>query len=214
MSSTAPATLGARPVILADHGCPFAHRALALLDHLGVAHELRATPRGQLPEGLRQVSPSGRLPMLVHGELAIGESRVMLEHLAEAYGFAGAYPAGLVERSLHRQALALVDSLVAPRLFHDPGAPDPRLTECLDVIEALARSTPPEPSLLAFHVAPIWQRLQWWQPDGGLTCAIRTRPTLAGWLDRTAGLPPVVRTSPRRDENVAAFRAATAALAG
>ena len=32
------------------------------------------------------------MPLLVHGDLSIGESRVMLDYLAEAYAFEHAYP--------------------------------------------------------------------------------------------------------------------------
>lgn len=196
-----------RPLLLADRGCPFAHRVLALLDHLGVGHDLQEATLGQLPEGLSRWSPSGRVPLLVHGTIVIGESRVMLEHLAEAYGFEAAYPGELAPRTLHRHAMALMDASVAPLLTR-PSATldDARLAECLDVFAGVARA-PPEPCLLAFHFAPVWLRFQWWYPERAVTRALRARPELAAWLDHAAKLPAVARTAPSQVENVADFRA-------
>jgi glutathione S-transferase len=191
-----------KPLVLADRGCPFAHRVLALLDHLGVACSLVEAPPGERPAALAEWSPSGRLPFLVDGDLAIGESRVMLEHLAEVHSFAAAYPSKLTERTLHREAMALVDAYWVPALFAAPPLAAARLTECLDRLEALASVTPLDPSLLVFHVAPIWLRLQWWKPNGAVTSAIRQRAKLVAWLDAAAATPAIVRTSPLRADNV------------
>ena len=200
-----------RPVIFSDRGCPFAHRVLALLDHLGVVADSIEAPLGQLPEGVTRLSPSGRVPLLVHGLVTIGESRVMLDHLAEAYAFESAYPRALVERTLQRHAMALMDSFVAPSLIRDDVMLDEtRLRECLDVFEGVVGLMPPAACLFTFHFAPVWLRLQWWRPDGTITRAIRSRPKLEEWLDAAAKLAAVVRTAPNEAENVADFHAACA----
>ncbi len=199
-----------RPLIFAARGCPFAHRVLALLDHLEVARDVRQAPYGQLPEGLTRWSPSGRIPLLVHGEIAIGDSRLMLEHLAEAYGLEAAYPNALGSRTLQRHAMALLDSVLVPRLSGDNGTGDAaRLEECLDVFEDVM-ATALQPGLMSFHFAPLWLRFQWWQPEGAVTRALRRRPPVVAWLDRAAELPSVVRTSPDRSRNVSGYRAAGA----
>lgn len=204
--------VAARPLLLADRGCPFAHRVRSLLDHLGVGHDLIESPPGERPAGLDRWSTSGRIPLLVHGDLSIGESRVMLEHLAEAYAFEKAYPASVVERTLHREAMAIVDSELAPALLRDSVAREARLAECLGRLDDVARMTLPSPCVLSFHVAPIWLRLQWWQPKGAVTRSIRERPRLAEWLDAAAQLPSVARTSPSRAENTRDFEAIVCAL--
>jgi len=202
-----------RPLLLADRGCPYAQRVLALLDHLGVAHDAREAPVGQVPDGLLSWSPSGRIPLLVHGAVVIGESRVMLEHLAEAYGFESGYPRALVARTLQRHAMALMDSVVAPRLAAgDAGLDVPRIAECLDIFESVAVATPLEPCLFTFHFAPVWLRFQWWRPSGAVTRAIRSRPRLAAWLDGAAGLASVVRTAPSQQGNEDDFNAACAIM--
>jgi len=202
-----------RPLLLSDRGCPYAHRVLSLLDHLGVTHEARQAPIGQLPDGLRSWSPSGRVPLLVHGEIVIGESRVMLDYLAEAYAFASAYPRELAARTLQQHAMALMDIVVAPRLsLGDKDLDEPRVAECLDIFESVAVATPFEPCLLAFHFAPVWLRFQWWRPNGAVTRAIRSRPRLAAWLDRAATLASVARTGPRQQDSEDDFHAACAIM--
>ena len=200
-----------RPHVFADRGCPFAHRVLALLDPLGLEHDLTESPVGLKPAGLERWSPSGRIPFFVHGPLAIGESRVILEYLAEAYGLESPGPHGLVPRTQRSHAMTLFDGSIVPRIVGDEAAIDQRrLDECLDVLASVALASPPEPSVLAFHVAPMWLRLQWWRPDGRVTRSVRDRPELAAWLDAATSLASVVRTSPSREQNTADFRAVVA----
>ncbi len=201
-------TTPGRPLVFADRGCPFAHRVLALLDHLGLDHDLTESAVGEKPAGLERWSPSGRIPFFVHGPLAIGESRVILEYLAEEYGLESGRPRGPVERAQQGHAMALFDGSVIPRLVGDDtelGAR--RLDECLDVLAAVALASPPEPSVLAFHVAPMWLRFQWWRPEGRVTRGVRERPELAAWLDAATKLASIVRTSPDREQSTADFAA-------
>jgi glutathione S-transferase len=207
----AAALTDGRPHVFADEACPFAHRVLALLDHLGLAYDLTESPVGMKPPGLEQWSPSGRIPFFVHGPLAIGESRVILEYLAEEYGLESGRPRGPVERAQQGHAMALFDGSVVPRIRgdDDAGRRD-HLVECLDVLTSVTRASPPEPSVLAFHVAPMWLRLQWWRPEGRATREIRERPELAAWLDAVANLASIARTSPSREQRTADFLAKVA----
>lgn len=187
-----------QPLLFADRGCPFAHRVRALLEHLGVAYRLEEAPTGALPEGLARHSPSGRIPLLVDGELTVSESRVMLEHLAESYHWRDAYPGELAPRTRHRHAMALVDVYIAPTFARGDAALDSlRLAECLDVLEEVALVAPTAPSLLAFHLAPLWLCFRTWRPERAFTRGVRDRPALAAWLDRAASLPPVATTALR-----------------
>lgn len=202
------------PRLLAERGCPFAHRVHALLVHVGAAYEIVESAIGQHPAELASHSPSGRVPFLVHGELAIGESRVMLEYLAEVYAFAEAYPSNAAARALHREAMAVVDAHFATALFVDTRLTEARLGEVVDRLAAVAAFTPASsPSLLAFHVAPVWQRLRWWKPECRVTRALGERPLLVEWLDATTRLPAIAKTSPTRAENVRDFHDAMCAVA-
>lgn len=205
----------ARPLLLADERCPYAHRVRALLDHLGVEHDLTEAPRGSLPEGIDRWSPSGRIPLLVHGAVVISESRVMLEHIAEAFGYSAALPRELTLRTEHRQAMALMDGTLVPRLAGSaPPLHPARLDECARVLEATVCGTPVTPCLLAFHLAPLWLRFQWWRPEGAITRALRARTELSGWLDEAAALPAVVRTAPGTPDSVRDFETHALASSG
>ena len=179
--------------MFSDRGCPFAHRVYALLDHLGVTPKREIVPLGKSTPGLARHSRSGRVPLLVHGPVTIGESRVMLEYLAEAHGLEP-YPLDLVTRTLQRHAMALLDATLTPTLISGVGPSDERLAECLDVFEAVMVERPVA-SVLAFHFAPMWLRFQWWRPTGAVTRAISGRPRVLSWLDEAAALPSVTRTS-------------------
>lgn len=194
-----------RFLLLSDRGCPFAHRVRALFAHLGVEHDHAESPPGTHPPALTRWSPSHRLPLLVQQGIGIGESRVMLEWVAEAHAFAGAYPAGTLDRALHREAMTIVDEKIAPTLFHDRPVRPARLAELLDRLTFVAERTPSTTCLLTLHVAPIWLRLQWWRGEGAITKAILERPPLATWLDAAAALPAVVATSPSKAENIEDF---------
>lgn len=213
--SRAPAPRPGPPQLFFDRGCPFAHRVLALLEHLGQPVERHMSPVGDRPDGVERYSPSGRIPLLVHGDLVLTESRVMLEYLAEHHGFVDPCSASLGLHSLHRNAMALVDDYLVPLLFGRTRAgPDElRLDEALGTIEQVTATAAPGPCLLAFHVTPIWIAFQSWRPSGVVTRAILARVGLREWLDATAGLDCLARTAPdsaTHAEDVA--RARTAGL--
>ena len=192
--SVAPAT----PILFADHGCPFAHRVLALLAHLGTPVERRESSIGAKPEGLDRYSSSKRIPLLVHGSLVLTESRVIIEHLADYHAFADAYPAELDARSLHRHAMVWMDRVIVPLLFgraHAAGDEAP-LDDALTAVALATATHPPTPCLLALHVAPMWLRFRWSQPTGAVTRAVEARAALCNWLDATIELACVTRTAP------------------
>ncbi len=199
----------ATPILFSDRGCPFAQRVLAFAEHLAIPIDRREAPVGEKPDGLEQYSSSGTIPLLVHGDLVITESRVMLEHLAEHHGFDGAYPDDLVARTRHRYVMALVDEHLAPLLMRRGTARG--LEEVLDALERVLGDEPVA-SLVTFHVAPILSRFALWHPDAETTRAIANRRTLSRWLERAMEIPSLSRTTP--DPEVAACDIAHAREAG
>ncbi|MEJ2347042.1 MAG: glutathione S-transferase N-terminal domain-containing protein [Gammaproteobacteria bacterium] len=200
-------------ILFSDRGCAFAHRVLALLDHLERSADLRESLVGETPAGLYQYSSSGQLPLLVHGDLVLMESRVMLEHLAEYCELEESYPADLGARSRHRHAMAVVDGVLVPLLFGRTDVDTRRLNDVLRVLEVAFATVAPRACLLAFHVAPIWLRFRLWQPAHTVTYAIQARANLCGWLDAAVQLVSLRRTAPdpaTHDEDL--IRARQAAL--
>lgn len=191
-------SISSPPILFSDRGCPFAHRVLALVEHLGCPIDRRESLLGDEPDGIHPYSSSGRIPLLVHGDLVLTESRVMLEHLAEHHDFADAYPADLGTRTLHRHAMAVVDEFVGPLLFIRPDAEvdGARLDDALRAVEDATSTVAPRPCLLVLHVAPIWLRFRLWHPTGPVTRAIEARGRLCDWLDTAAAIDCLTRTAP------------------
>lgn len=185
-------------ILFADRGCPFAHRVLALCEQLGCLLDLHESKVGEKPEGIYQYSSSGMIPLLVHGDLVLTGSRVILEHIAEYYAFANAYPTELGARSLHRHAMAVMDDFFAPLLFGRTGADvdGPRLDDALRVLEVATATVKPQAHLLAIHIAPIWLRFRVWYPGHVVTQTIEARPALCSWLDAALRINCLKSTAP------------------
>lgn len=190
--------------LFTEYGCPFSHRVLALFAHLDVEHEVVECPVGDRPLGLERHSKHGRVPLLVHGDIVLSESRVMLEHLSEHFDMAGAFPDRLRDRSRHRHAMAMVDGSLVPLLtagLREHGGS--RLDDALDALEDATSNTAPTPQLLALHVAPIWLRFRWWRPTGAVVQAVEARPALCRWLDLAVALECVRRSAPDKAMHLA-----------
>lgn len=184
-------------ILFADAGCPFAHRVNALLAHLGAPLELRESAIGSHPDGLTRYVASGRLPVLVDGDLVLFESRVMLEHLAEHFGFEGAFPAELSARSRDRHAMAIVDNYFAPMLFQRSGAihDELRFDDALRAVIEAVRSSSSTPRLLTFHVVPILACFRLWHPAHAVTRAMEVHPVLGAWVEEALALDAFARTA-------------------
>lgn len=65
--------------------CPFVHRAGALLTEAGVPFTQRSIDLQAKPDWFLAISPRGKVPVLVTDGVAIFESAVILEYLAETY---------------------------------------------------------------------------------------------------------------------------------
>jgi hypothetical protein len=168
--------------------------------HLGQDLKLHECLVGEHPPELNKLklSARGHLPLLLHDEHVIGESRVIMEHLAETYGFENAYPGNAMTRSLHRYAMALVDEYWAPALYqHGDEVSAPLIDTCSALEAAIKQVSPPHPqtNLLALHVAPLWRIFRVYLPPNVITRSITDRPLLQAWLDKIINLPCIKATA-------------------
>ncbi len=200
-----------RPLQLySDFGCPYAHRVLALLTELGLEFDHHESPIGAHPDGLEPHSPSGRLPILVHGDLVLGESVVILEYLADTFGFDAPFHADPTSRARQREVLAMVDVHLTP-LALTSGVP-PNMARFEEFLDVLTRAVlPGPPSLLTFALGPIWLRLRWKGDAAEFMRSIRARPLLEHWLDAMADQPSVTATAPAQTALKRALQSARAA---
>jgi len=92
----------AAPLKLISHKlCPYVQRAVIALNEKGVAFERIDIDLANKPEWFLQISPLGKTPVLLVGEVAIFESAVILEYLEETQA-GPLHPADALARAEHR----------------------------------------------------------------------------------------------------------------
>lgn len=82
--------------------CPFLHRTSITIKHTKLPCKITEIPTGSLPDWLRAISPSGRIPLLrVDTKSVIFESTVINEYLNELSG-GGLLPTDPLARAINR----------------------------------------------------------------------------------------------------------------
>lgn len=200
-------------VLYSADACPFAHRVRALLTHLDVPFELREIDLEDRDPAFLALSPTGRVPLLVAGDAVLYESAVVLEYLAEAHGFGGAFATDAMVRARQRLAAKQWDDVVLSAFYASLGSGGEladervdRLARELGEIEATAIRSEPG-SLLGFTLAPHWMRMDWVRDLGPVPALVDAHAELREWLAAAVALPAVEATAPDRETVVARYRA-------
>jgi glutathione S-transferase len=175
--------------------CPFAQRTRALLTHLGQQYDLREIDLADKPADFLQASPTGRVPLLIEGDLKLYESGIIFEYLAETLDWAG-LPDDPAHRARHRLAIKRFDEVVVP-VFYGAPVDDTLERELVELEATIAHAS--MPSTLAFHLAPFWARWDWLRDYSDLAARIDRHPVLRQWLDGAVALPAIQATLPDRD---------------
>ena len=82
--------------------CPFAHRVRLALAEKGVAAEPIEIDLKNKSATFARISPYGRVPLLLHGEVKLWESAIINEYLDEAFPDPPLMPASPPDRALAR----------------------------------------------------------------------------------------------------------------
>lgn len=192
--------------------CPYAQRALAVLQRTGLPCAVVPVDLDDRPEEILALSPTGKVPLLVHPDGILFESDLVAGWLAEAGGWEDALPAAPFPRARLLLLMRRWDAVVAPAFFAslragaswEPGA---ALERELDLLAEIAGSQPEASRGLAgLHCATHWLRMGWLREESGLVARIEARPALRAWLDRAAAAEVVAATAPPRDEAVERLR--------
>jgi glutathione S-transferase len=91
----------ARLTLVSHHLCPYVQRAAIVLAEKGVPFERRWIDLANKPAWFRAVSPLGKTPVLLVGDVAVFESAVICEYLDETH-VPRLHPADPLERARHR----------------------------------------------------------------------------------------------------------------
>lgn len=92
---------------------PWVFHVMVALEEKGLPYELKLWPLplpADVRDDLRARAGAGKVPTLIHGDVAIGESLAISEYLAETFpstsGYARIYPADLGQRARARQIMS------------------------------------------------------------------------------------------------------------
>ena len=192
--------------IFSAEGCPYAQRVRALLTHLQVPFELEEVDLKAKPPHFLALSPTGRVPLLVHGDLKLYESFVLEQYVAEKAGFNGALSDEPGLRARQRLAILQFDQVISPAFMHSLREPETPVSESvereLDELEQTVAASGPGPTLLTFHLAPFWARMQWLKAHAPVVARVEARSGLRAWLDAAVHLPAIQATLPNREPTV------------
>ncbi|MBX5480709.1 MAG: glutathione S-transferase family protein [Myxococcaceae bacterium] len=187
-------------------GCPYAQRVRALLTHLQVPFDLHEIDLKNKPKQFLELSPTGRVPLLVDGDHKLYESFVLLQYVAEKSRFTQAFSSDVGLRARQRLAMIQFDGVISPAVMKALREAKYEPTELvereLDELEETVRRTGSGPSLLAFHLAPFWLRWGWVRPHIPLLASFDRRTDLKRWLDEAVAMAPVQKTQPDRAATV------------
>ncbi len=88
--------------IYSAEACPYAQRTRLILHEKGVDFELTEIDLAEKPDWLPEVSPYGKVPAIVHGDVRVYESSIINEYLDEAFPEPAMMPADSAGRALAR----------------------------------------------------------------------------------------------------------------
>jgi glutathione S-transferase len=100
------------PLVLASHVlCPYVQRAAIVLTEKNVPFERRDIDLANKPAWLLRVSPLGKTPVLLVGDVAIFESAVICEYVDETT-LPRLHPASALQRARHRSWMEFGSALL------------------------------------------------------------------------------------------------------
>jgi glutathione S-transferase len=199
--------------LYAADGCPFAHRTRALLTQLEQPFELHTIDLANKPADFLALSPNGKVPLLVDGELKLYESFILSLYVAEKFNWTPAFSSDVGVRARQRLGMLQFDELIVSAFYRslsgDPieGERRDTIKKALNEIERTVEKTGGVDNLFGYHCATHWVRMGWLKDESPLMPIIEEHVSLTEWLDDAAALPAVQATLPDRAKSLTAIRA-------
>jgi len=201
---------------------PFAGKARIVLAEKGVEYQLLEIHPVRRPARLRELNPTGRVPVLEVDGVAIRESTAICEWLEEVYPEPALWPGDPALRGAARGMLRFVDDELTVNFFLpmrkeafglDPTDPPDlvsqlreRLVKRWPTVEKLLGQTAgpwfmggPEPTLVDLAAMPLAVRLPEWKPE--LAPDAESFPRTTAWLDALRARPSMAEVG-RKGERV------------
>ncbi len=95
--------------LFADPLCHYSHRARFILCEKSASAEVEFVDGKEFPEDLQELNPYGTLPILIDRDLALFNSRIIMEYLDERFPHPPLYPIDPVSRARSRLLIHRID---------------------------------------------------------------------------------------------------------
>ena len=197
------------PTLYSADVCPFAQRPRALCTLLDIPFERRVVDLEQRDADFLAISPTGRVPLWVDGDLKLYESQVICEYLADRAEWSAAWHADPGTRARQRLAMKQWDGEVNRWFYRSLGGQEPTpeeraqlAAELREIDATIQTAASEEPDLLSLHVAPFWARMQWLAEATFLPALVAEHEHLANFANRAVELDCVRTTLPDRATTV------------
>lgn len=186
--------------LISFKACPFVQRAAILLQEQGRSFETKYIDLANKPDWFLEVSPSGKVPVLMVDDTAIFESAVILEYLDETAQNGQLLPQDLVERAQQRMWISYISNIMSKawrlQAASEESVARELVAELRGHFEELARNMGEGPlwdgerfTMVDAAIAPILQRLSWaesLEPSLGLFEGL---PKIQVWRDTLLARP-------------------------
>jgi len=115
--STTGSNLLANIALYSAPSCPYAQRTRLLLHEKGLDFELVEVNLKQTPDWFLELSPTGKVPLLLHGEEMVWESAAINEYLEECHPEPALMPSSPLQRARVRIAVDVANNTFAPLYY-------------------------------------------------------------------------------------------------
>jgi len=95
--------------LFSDPVCHYSHRARFILCEKSASADVEFIDGKEFPEDLQELNPYGTLPILIDRDLALFDSRIIMEYLDERFPHPPLYPIDPVSRARSRLLIHRID---------------------------------------------------------------------------------------------------------
>lgn len=185
--------------------CPYVQRSAFLMQHLGVEHVIEYIDLKDKPEWFLNISPMGKVPVLLVDDDILFESHVILEYLNETNSHS-LHPADPLIKARHRALMELGSVMLSNQRLMLIAQDEETSTEFknklfnqLTYLEQQMTQTPyfagRELCLLDFSFAPLLQRL-WFIHKNYVPEIFDAVPKTEHWTKSLLSLPALEASAP------------------
>lgn len=184
--------------------CPYVQRSVIALEEKGATYRLRHIDLRNKPDWFLQISPFGKVPVLLAGETAVFESSVINEYLDEVVG-PTLHPSNPLEKAKHRSWIEFLSTALGAGGWTVQSAADEATTRA--AVKAMqGKLSRLEDAIVGPFFAgedfrlidaaagPLLQRLVWCDDAAGLSVFSKF-PKITAWWEALAAHPSVQRST-------------------